>query len=113
LNSNEKEKFQSLSRSYKNMYIDAFVATMQCECLKYCLKFKNSDESIEQDDTQVGSAILMCWDNFQRNNQDFGLKDGADYTYRNIQKDSIRCLLILITIYMKKFIIENKETPKE
>ena len=36
-----------------------------------------------------------------------------EYSYRNIQKDSIRCYLLLITIYMKKYIFENKETPKE
>lgn len=89
------------------MYIDAFVATMQCECLKYCLKPKGSDDTIEQDDTLVGSALLMCWDSFNRNGQDFTLKDGQDYVYRNIQKDSIRCLLLLITIYMKKYIMES------
>ena len=88
---------------------------MQCECLKYCLKpLEASGTSNEgNDETVVGSALLMCYDNFMRNNETFELKDGQVYNYRNIQKDSIRCLLIYITIVMKKFILENKESPKE
>jgi hypothetical protein len=70
---------------YKNLYIDGFVAAMQCECLKFCIKPLESggtDEGI--DDTVVGSALLICHDNFVRNNEAFELKDGSNYNYRNI-----------------------------
>jgi hypothetical protein len=46
------------------MYIDAFVAAMQCEGLKLSLKHINMDASIQQDDTSAGSALLVCFDNF-------------------------------------------------
>lgn len=102
-----------LCKNYRNLYLDAFVAAMQCESLKQSLKHAGMDQTVEQNDVTAGSALLMCYDNFQRNGQEFGLKDGLDYNYRNIQKDSIRCFLLLVTIQMKKYIMENKDTPKD
>jgi hypothetical protein len=70
---------------YKNLYIDGFVATMQCECLKYCLKPLETEGSNDgNDDTVVGSALLICQDNYVRNNESFDIKDGSNYNYRNI-----------------------------
>jgi predicted transposase YbfD/YdcC len=94
---------------YRQLYIDGFVAAMQCETLRYCLKpIGNQNELVEQNDTIAGSTLLICHDNYMRNDQDFIVKDNQNYNYRAIQKDSMRCLLLLIPINIKKFILNNQ-----
>jgi hypothetical protein len=53
---------------------------MQCETLRYSLKpIGYINELVEQDDTIVGSTILICHDNYMRNDEDFIVENNQDY----------------------------------
>ena len=92
--------------------MDGVVATLQCECLEYAIQDQglkqakpSAEIAIESNDAIVGAALLICNEHFKTNNETFDVNDGSKY--RNIQKDSMRCLLLYISMAIKKFIFDT------
>lgn len=92
--------------------MDGVVATLQCECLEYAIQDQGlkqakppAEIAIESNDAIVGAALLICNEHFKTNNETFDVNDGSKY--RNIQKDSMRCLLLYISMAIKKFIFDT------
>ena len=99
------------------MYLDAFVATEQCEALKYVVdttessKNKAPEEIVKEDDEKADLALLYCYDNWLRFEKSFKLSTQSDeiqkYNYRSISKDAMRCQLIYIPIQILRKLYNN------
>ena len=84
-----------LLKHFKLLYIDAFVASSQCSQLEF----------IEKQDVHE-QLILQCYKHWVKNSKTFKLLPDTleNYQYRNIQKDSMRCYLLYITVQIKQYI---------
>ena len=58
--------------------------------------------------------LFICYHNFVNNSYTLYLNVKSKtekYNYRDIQKDSVRCLLIFMTINLKKYLLEIYQKP--
>ena len=84
---------------YRVIYKDAYVAAAQ-------LKAIGDINSPDDPDLEIAEkAVFICYENFKANGGSFvdpsPLAKTQRVNFRNITKDSIRCMLIYLTIFQK------------
>lgn len=84
---------------YRTLYRDAYVAVAQLRAISEIAS--TDDPDLEK----AEKAVFICFENFIANDNTFNyvsqLAKSQKVNYRSITKDSMRCLLIYMTIFMK------------
>lgn len=92
---------------YKHMYLDAYVAASQCQAIGNCQHPDDLFEDLSE------KSIFICFDMYKKSNNCFNQpsRELGDYSFKSIQKDSMRCMLLYLTIYIKQFLMQYVGKP--
>ena len=123
LSEQERAAIQDDARLYAQSYMDAYVVSAQCGLLEttpFALAAGEAnptpagvftDEIFARLQTETDLVIFICYDAYLRNQMTFG---GADpkplagiekvTSYRQLQRDSARCYLLLMLVVVKAYL---------
>jgi hypothetical protein len=105
----ETAVFKRQATFYNTMFLDAYVATIQCEALLHV------DKVSETQTIKMSQAIFICYHHYVRSGETFYLGDAVleAYNYRSVQRDSVRCLLLWLPVGLKSYLMEVIKKPAD
>ena len=129
----EKAEVEREVQVYSTCYIDAFVIFKQCSLLEQVPTMQQTnvqgtdslagiftDEIFEKIQKEIDIVLFICHFNYVRNGRTFNQQDSppqipshSPMIFRNLQRDSCRCYLLLMCIFIRAYLSKAVEDQKK